>query len=41
MRGDGKLDYMRKYDVPAGGGNSLMWSGMVTIDRLFRAKLSS
>ena len=31
MRGDGKLDYVRKYDVPTGGGDSLMWSGMVTL----------
>ena len=31
MRGDGKLDYVRKYDVPTGGGDSLMWSGMLTL----------
>ena len=31
MRGDGKLEYVRKYDVPTDGGSSLMWSGMVTL----------
>jgi 6-phosphogluconolactonase len=31
MRADGKLEYARKYDVQTGGGDSLMWSGMITL----------
>jgi hypothetical protein len=31
MRTDGKLEYARKYDVQTGGGDSLMWSGMITL----------
>ena len=31
MRDDGKLDYVRKYDVQTGQGRSLMWSGMITL----------
>jgi 6-phosphogluconolactonase len=31
MRGDGKLEYVRKHNVSTGGGNTLMWSGMVTL----------
>jgi len=31
MRADGKLDYVRKYDVQTPGANSLMWSGMLTV----------
>lgn len=31
IRPDGKLEYVRKYDVKTPGGDSLMWSGMVTL----------
>jgi 6-phosphogluconolactonase (cycloisomerase 2 family) len=31
MGSDGKLQYVRKYDVETGGGRSLMWSGIVTL----------
>ena len=31
MGGDGKLQYVRKYDVETDSGRSLMWSGMVTL----------
>ena len=29
VRGDGKLDFVRKYDVQAGGGKALFWTGIV------------
>jgi 6-phosphogluconolactonase len=31
VRGDGKLDFARKYDVQAGGGKNLFWMGMVPL----------
>jgi len=29
IRGDGKLDFARKYDVETGGGKTLFWMGLV------------
>jgi 6-phosphogluconolactonase (cycloisomerase 2 family) len=31
VRPDGKLDFMRKYDVQAGGGKNLFWVGIVPL----------
>jgi glutamine phosphoribosylpyrophosphate amidotransferase len=31
IRGDGKLDFVRKYDVETGGARSLFWMGMVSL----------
>jgi 6-phosphogluconolactonase (cycloisomerase 2 family) len=31
VRGDGKLDFVRKYDVQAGGGKTLFWAGIVPL----------
>jgi 6-phosphogluconolactonase len=31
VRGDGKLDFVRKYDVQAGSGKSLFWAGIVAL----------
>jgi 6-phosphogluconolactonase (cycloisomerase 2 family) len=31
VRGDGKLDFVRKYDVEAGGVSSLFWMGVVSL----------
>ena len=31
VRGDGKLDFVRKYDVTAGGGKTLFWAGIVAL----------
>jgi 6-phosphogluconolactonase len=31
VRGDGKLDFVRKYDVQAGGNKSLFWMGIVPL----------
>ena len=31
VRADGKLDFVRKYDVNAGGGKNLFWVGMVAL----------
>jgi 6-phosphogluconolactonase len=31
IRSDGKLDFARKYDVPAGGSKSLFWMGLVPL----------
>jgi hypothetical protein len=31
MSSDGTLDFVRKYDIPAGGG-SLMWVGFLSLD---------
>ena len=31
VRGDGKLDFVRKYDVQAGGGKALFWMGIVPL----------
>jgi 6-phosphogluconolactonase len=31
IRGDGKLDFVRKYDVQAGGGRMLFWMGLVPL----------
>ena len=28
---DGRLDFVRKYDVETGQGRSLMWVGMLTL----------
>ena len=29
--GDGKLNFIRKYDVESGGGKTLMWVGLVAL----------
>lgn len=31
IREDGKLDFVRKYDVEAGGGRTLFWMGMIGV----------
>jgi 6-phosphogluconolactonase len=31
VRGDGKLDFVRKYDVDTGGARSLFWMGLVSL----------
>jgi 6-phosphogluconolactonase len=31
VRSDGKLDFVRKYDVPAGGDETLFWTGLVPL----------
>lgn len=31
IRNDGKLDFVRKYDVETGGGSNLMWVGIVAL----------
>ncbi len=31
VRADGKLDFVRKYDVQAGGGKNLFWVGIVPL----------
>jgi hypothetical protein len=31
VRGDGKLDFVRKYDVQTDGDKSLFWMGLVPL----------
>jgi hypothetical protein len=33
IAGDGKLAFLRKYDVQTGQGNGLMWAGFLRVEK--------